>query len=370
MTEKKPLILELNIPYCIRPEKYSRRMQLMGSSAEKNAYLEAMMREILAWEGELEGCEIVAVKLGGGAATVMKPDLLGALLKLVREKLPVAPLAEMSFDALPSTIGTPSLSGISAGKPNRAELTVYSDNEAELRAIDASFATQDTKNAVLYFNRFRVNNLGAAVYLSLPGQTMSSWKKTLNFCAGTRFKHISINTPDEISENMPESSAVEEMYSYAVSFLAEEGYINYGAGLFCLPGFENRFESYLRNGCDVIGIGAGAVTVTDGFMTRNTNNTAIYIRNAGDFEKTVAAAAELNADAVLRRYISGRMGMSAGFDLAETEKLYGPVPESIINTLNTAVNDGLAEKTAGGYAPTVKGAVNYRALKAMLLAAE
>ena len=34
----KPLVLDLHIPYCIRPENYLAHFNAVGSNAEKNAY--------------------------------------------------------------------------------------------------------------------------------------------------------------------------------------------------------------------------------------------------------------------------------------------------------------------------------------------
>lgn len=49
----RPLVLNLHIPYCIKPEKYHRSFCVVGSNEEKDAYLAAMKRELLSWEGEL-----------------------------------------------------------------------------------------------------------------------------------------------------------------------------------------------------------------------------------------------------------------------------------------------------------------------------
>ena len=133
----KSIVLNLAIPYCRKPLKYVKQWQIEGTNAEKDALLNAMLREAEAWDGELEGYEVRAVRLSGGAATVMNPDLLGRLLLSVREHFPLVRGCEVSFDALPGTIGTPSLSGISAGRPNRAELFLRSASDRELRAIDA-----------------------------------------------------------------------------------------------------------------------------------------------------------------------------------------------------------------------------------------
>ena len=66
------------------------------------------------------------MRLGGGGASVMNPDLLGETLSLVRHTLPMTVSAEVSFDALPNTVATLSLTGIAAGRPMRIELMMRS----------------------------------------------------------------------------------------------------------------------------------------------------------------------------------------------------------------------------------------------------
>lgn len=42
----KPLVLDLHIPYCIRPENYLAHFNAVGSNAEKNAYMDALKRRL------------------------------------------------------------------------------------------------------------------------------------------------------------------------------------------------------------------------------------------------------------------------------------------------------------------------------------
>ena len=156
----KPLVLDLHIPYCIRPENYLAHFNAVGSNAEKNAYMDALKREVLSYEGELDGYEIRAVHLSGGSASVMAPDLLGDVLRTVRTHLPVAQGAEVSYDSLPVTIGTPSLTGIASGHPNRTELMMRSDNDAELKALGCTHNAQHIRNAMLFLAKFHLNNVG------------------------------------------------------------------------------------------------------------------------------------------------------------------------------------------------------------------
>ena len=358
MAEKKELILDLHIPYGITPIRYIDGMQLQGSNDEKNAYLMAMMREVCSWESELSEYEIRAVRLGGGAATVMKPDLLGQLLSTVRKHLPVARYAEVSFDALPNTIGTPSLSGIAFGNPNRADLMMRSYREEDLRALACPFTLTDVQNAIRFFGKFHLNNLGFVIHYGIPGQTLKNWEFTVKSCMNMQPAHISI-LPLAVTdaEGMPADEARFEMFSSACSLLESAGYLHYQAGLFCLPEHENRFEALLHNGCDLLGLGINRLSVMDGFLTRSTNNLGIYLRHAGDYEKTTAQACELPREDRIRRYTAGRLRMTQGLLAEQYQKRFetDAFPPALEAKLQALEADGLLQRSDTEIKPTLRG---------------
>lgn len=353
----KPLILDLHIPYCIRPERYLNHFNAVGTNEEKNRYLAALKREALSYEGELDDFEIRAVRLSGGSASVMSPDLLGDLLKTVRRHLPVAHGAEVSYDALPITIGTPSLTGIASGHPNRAELMMRSENDEELRALGCSHTMQHVRHAMLFFAKFHLNNIGLTVNYGIPGQTAQSWHNTLHACAIMQPGHISTLPLDVMEEDgMPTAEERYAMFCHGVEFLQQQGYKMYAAGRFCRPGYEYRFEALALNGDEVLGMGVNGGSYLDGCAVRNTNNLAFYIRNAGDFEKLTAEVVRLDQPTQMLRYAMGRMRMTDGLVKPLFEARFGTsVPAELQEKLDRAVENGLAEYTAEGWKPTLRG---------------
>lgn len=353
----KPLLLDLHIPYCIRPERYIRAFGETGSNEQKDAYMRALMREVRAWEGELDGYQIRAVRLGGGSATVMSPDLLGETLALVRRTLPMAPGAEVSFDALPNTIGTPSLTGISAGHPTRAELMIRSEKDEELRALDCAFTRQHTRNAMLFLHKFHLNNIGLTVNYGIPGQTDVSWHNTLHAAVIMQPQHISVE-PLAVTdaEGMPGEEARFAMYAHACDFLTENGYAQYAAGRFCRPNHEYLFDALRRNGTQYVGMGVDAVTYLDGYLTRNTNSCALYVKNAGDFEKQTAQAFVADDAVRMREYVQGRLSLTQGLTFPLFEARFGALlPEAILRQLQSFAQRGLLEPQENGFMPTQRG---------------
>jgi oxygen-independent coproporphyrinogen-3 oxidase len=355
------LILDLHIPYCIQPENYLDHFNAMGTNFEKNMYLSAMMREVLSYEGELEGYEIRAIRLGGGSATVMKPDLLGQLLTLIRQKLPVAKGAEISFDALPNTIGTPSLTGIAAGHPTRAELMMRSENDKELRTLNCAYTMQHTRNAMLFFHKFHLNNVGLTVNYGIPGQTMQSWHNTLHACVIMHPNHIHVE-PLAVTDapDMPDEALRFEMYDHACTFLAENGYTQYAAGQFSLPHHEYLFEALRMNGTPCIGMGVAAVSAFDGYVTRNTNNCGLYIKNAGNFEKLTAQVFQADPEFLMKQYALGRLGLTQGLSTAAFEERFAcGMPEGLTRSLEQLVQKGWIAEADGSYLSSREGLFHY-----------
>lgn len=353
----RPLTVDIVIPYCIREERFTKKIQLMGSNAEKNAYMAALKCELLSWEGELDGYEVCALRLSGGNATVMSPDLLGDLLKTAREILPMAHGAEVSVDTQPLTVGTPSLTGIAAGRPNRMELMMRSGNDEELRALGCPHTMQNVKNAVLFFNRFHVNNFGLTVDLGIPGQTANSWRNTLHACTIIRPAHILMQVPDiRDAVGMPDEELRFQLYLQGCAFLKENGYLQYAAGNFCLPQHACRYCLAELDGVFCLGLGLGAVSRLDGYLTRNTNNLSIYLTYAGDYEKTTAEVLSVDSDYAMRDYVSRRLQATDGLSLKTFSKKFDcGLSNQIHAELLNYADQGLLDATEQGYVPTEYG---------------
>ncbi|MBQ9663694.1 MAG: hypothetical protein IJV40_11145 [Oscillospiraceae bacterium] len=356
-SDRKPLLVELFIPYGIRQEPFRTQLQLVAGNAEKNAYMAALKRELLSWEGELDAYEVQALRLSGGSATVMSPDLLGDLLKTAREILPMEHGAEITVDAQPLTIGTPALTGIAVGRPNRMELMMRAGSNEELQALGCPHTEQHVKNAILFFNRFHMNNYSLTVDLGIPGQTEQSWHNTIHACAIYRPAHIHLQTPDiRDAEGMPDEATRFAWYRHACDFLGGNGYRHYAAGDFCLPQHASRYTLAELEGTERLGLGLGAVTLLDGYLTRNTNNVNIYLANAGDYEKTTAQVYTVDQDYLVGAYVRQRKRAVSGLEQEAFLARFGEeLPEAVRTDLNAEVSEGLLEQTETGYRPTERG---------------
>lgn len=318
MEEKKSVLLFLNIPFCIRPEKYSSRHVITGTNQQKDLYLEALAREVSAAVDDMEGCHVESVYVGGGSPTVVSPDLLGNLLTDIRRCYPLAPHCEIAFEALPNTVCVPCLSGIGRGRPTRVELMMHSVDPLDLQQMDCVFHEGDVQNAVLFFDKFHLNNVGLHITYGIPGQRMGAWVDTLRACKDFEATHITLAPLGPQGGEFPDAATQEKFYRRACEFLADAGYVQYAAHRFAKSlTYVDRYYLMRMQGMDFMGFGMGAISRCDGFYSRNTADYERYCRFAGDMENTVVQVTPLTEETEAMLYLAGRLRLCEGFSRAD-----------------------------------------------------
>lgn len=318
MTDKKSALIYLGIPFCIRKEKYSPRALVTGPNAAKEEYMDALDREIAAAAEDFSDSEIKSVYLGGGSPTVINPDRLGKTLASVRKKYPLAKNCEVCFEALPNTVCVPSLTGIASGNPTRAELMMHSVNARELDALGCAFAPADVQNAILFLDKFHLNNVGLHITYGLPHQTAGSWMTTLRACMDFGAPHITLGPLPAVNGELPSEELREEFYNRACEFLTEKGYRQYAAHRFALTEISrDRYYRLRMRGTEFTGFGLGSVTRAGGFAYRNTPDYSQYIAHSGEFAEIVCGAVEVPESLRAEGWLAGRLRLSEGFSSGE-----------------------------------------------------
>ena len=365
--KRQPLLVDLHIPYGTRgwfdfeelfdTEDITPSSPALSGDAQKDAYMAALRRELLSWEGELADYEVQALRVSGPCATAVKPDLLGDLLRTAREILPMAHGAEVSVNAGPATVGTPALTGIAAGRPNRMELIMRSGSDEELLTLGCGHTVQQVNNAVLFFHRFHVNNFGLTVDLGIPGQTQASFRNTLHACTIIRPAHIRMQMP-----SLSESGVLEDkeelfaLYRQGCAFLKENGYLQYEAASFCLPQHACRFTLAEMDGTAFLGLGLAGVSLFEGYLTQNTNSLSVYLAYAGDYEKVTSRVYTMDPEAVMKHYTAQRLRAPGGLSQAAFGARFGQSPpESLYAELSEQIGKGLLAKVGTDFIPTEKG---------------
>lgn len=103
-------VMQLNVPLCLRRESWDGRPLVEGwNSARAHEYLLALQREIAANADEFADFRIVAVRWGGGLASMANAQDISDTMRLVRQRYAVADDAPVTLEASISNISGASM---------------------------------------------------------------------------------------------------------------------------------------------------------------------------------------------------------------------------------------------------------------------
>jgi oxygen-independent coproporphyrinogen-3 oxidase len=259
---------------------------VLPASLERD-YLNALAAELAAadWPWRPE-----TVYLGGGTPSRLEPADLARILS----GIPGPPWREATIEVAPGTV-TPerSINWIKAGL-NRVSLGVQSFVERELARTGRKHTADVVSHEVNLLRDAGLHNFNIDLIAGLPGQTLASWRESLEWIDKLRPPHVSVYML-EIDEDsrlghevllngkrygapdVPADELTAELYEIAVNELDRLGIHRYEISNFARPGFESlhnlkywRLESYL-------GFGADAHSFDGGQRHQNVESAQDYI---------------------------------------------------------------------------------------------
>lgn len=232
---------------------------------------------------------ISTIYIGGGTPTLLTGDQVISISKEIRKNFNVDKNCEFTIEANPGTVDKEKLRLIKKSGINRISIGAQSFDDDELKLLGR---IHDEDEIVKAFNMARdtgFNNINLDLIFALPGQSLKSWKNSLEKAVDLKPEHISTYNL-EIEKGTPlfkklgsqfkaDNDLEYNMYKETISFLKESGYIHYEISNFCKPGSECRHNiNYWKNG-DYIGLGAAAASHINGERFQNTKDLLTYIKD-------------------------------------------------------------------------------------------
>lgn len=358
------VILYLNIPFCIQQPHYDRRHHMTGSSAAKAEYLEALEKELLAAAEDLGDTTVQAVYVGGGSPSIMSADGLGRLLLSIRRNFHLSPQCEVSLEAIPNTVGVPSLTGWGCGKPNRINLNIQSINPHELTVLGCPFDVSHIQNAVLYLDKFHLNNVNVNLVYGIPGQTRVTWKQTLRSTLDLEPFHITISPLPAAGNDTADEDEQFEWYQMACEYLSENGYRQYSVNQFTSNQSVSRYHYHKYMGCPVLGFGLDARSAYDGYVYANTSDYRNYILHSEEPEHIITNPQEMNPQYLTDRFLYHRLCLLSGFDEEDYRTRFGAgLPDDAKEKLALWQEQKLLEQVGNGFRLTPLGMFRWKRIR-------
>ncbi len=278
------LELYIHIPFCVRKCAYCDFLSFPSGEEERERYVERLTEEIEEAGAVSEGYVATAIFFGGGTPSVLTPKQTERILNAVKKSFYVAEDAEITTEVNPGTADREKLEAWRQAGINRLSFGLQSTENRELQYLGRIHTMEDFLESYRAAREAGFENVNIDLMSALPGQTVSSWEKTLRTVVSLQPEHISAysliiekGTPfcqlfgedgDAAEEKkrrqslgipeLPDEDAERRMYYDTERILGEAGYHRYEISNYAKPGYECRHNKGYWTGTEYLGLGLGA----------------------------------------------------------------------------------------------------------------
>jgi oxygen-independent coproporphyrinogen-3 oxidase len=257
-------------PFCLAKCPYCDFNSHVRSTAiDEGRYVAAFRAEIRHRAQIAPGRTVHSIFFGGGTPSLMRPQTVQAIIDAIAEAWSVAPGAEITLEANPTSVEAGRFRGYRAAGVNRLSIGVQALNDADLKflgrrhTVEEALAALDVAASI--FSRHSFDLIYAR-----PGQGVAAWRAELAQALKLAGEHLSLYQltiePDTMFERLwkagklavPDADLGRELFDATQEITQAHGMPAYEVSNHARPGAESRHNLvYWRYG-EYAGIGPGA----------------------------------------------------------------------------------------------------------------
>lgn len=295
------VVIQLNVPLCLRREEWDGRPLVEGwNSARAHEYMLALRRELAANADEFADCRIVAVRWGGGIASMANAQDVSDTMRFLREHYAVAPDAPVTLEASISNISGASMPFFKRAGVTRFDFEMMQLTPMAFSRVNGTDHLGDLDLVADYFLKAYATDLLGMVLLYGSGTAdPNGFRQSVTAFLCSKASHLRL-VRAEGPRALDDGEAASQLAA-AAERLEEAGFRQYEPLHFARHGKEDRFaqltgghygDGGLVGGREealecikvpVLAFGLGAETIVDGARTRNTGDFGLYCAYSGDF---------------------------------------------------------------------------------------
>jgi oxygen-independent coproporphyrinogen-3 oxidase len=316
------LSLYIHIPFCLKRCIYCDFVSGVYHPDKAETYIDALITELSNIPDDIP---LSNLYVGGGTPTALCADTLSRLLNAAFDRFKLIDNYEATVEANPGTLDRSTLHVLQSSGINRISLGVQSFNDDELDFLGRIHSSAQAEQAVRMAGNAGFSSIGIDFIYGIPGQTIDSWKKTLEKADSLKPQHISayeltieegtvlhnMMHPPHLTKNerqknhiitdtaqvdLLQEDQITEMYEHAIDYLTSRGYIHYEISNFALPGHFCRHNLNYWDRGEYYGAGLGAHSFIEGKRSRNTDDPDEYIKLTAENKSLVKYSEDISED--------------------------------------------------------------------------
>jgi putative oxygen-independent coproporphyrinogen III oxidase len=268
--EKDAFGVYVHWPFCLSKCPYCDfNSHVRHAPIDEERFSRAFAREIETTAARAPGREVSSIFLGGGTPSLMRPQTVGSILDAIAKHWRVAPGAEVTLEANPTSVEATRFRGYRTAGVNRVSLGVQALDDASLKALGRLHTAREALDAVAIartaFDRYSFDLIYAR-----PDQTPQMWADELKLAISEAAEHLSLYqlTIEEGTPffglhaagklKTPDEAVARALYDVTQEVCAQHGLPSYEISNHARSGAECRHNLVYWRGEEYAGIGPGA----------------------------------------------------------------------------------------------------------------
>ena len=318
---KDTLGLYLHVPFCVQKCRYCDFCSFASSEAQREAYTEALLSEILHAPEDMR--EVDSIFFGGGTPSLLSENAFSRIFSALQKRYKISRDAEITVEMNPGTVTGEKLSALKSLGVNRVSMGLQSSHNEELSALGRIHTYEQFLDSLSLVLASGIENVNMDLMYAIPHQSVQSFKETLARVIALAPSHISAysliieeGTPffrERESLSLPSEEEEAEMYALACEMLGGAGYRHYEISNYAKEGCLCRHNLRYWQGGDYLGFGLAAHSLYRGERMANTEDFRAYLKDPLSYESREKRDSAAEAEEYLM------LGLRTSFGISPTE---------------------------------------------------
>ncbi|KAM8973662.1 radical S-adenosyl methionine domain-containing protein 1, mitochondrial [Pelodytes ibericus] len=257
-------------PYCEKRCIYCNFNKYIQRSDNEDLMQACMVQEARTLIQLSQVSRVSSVYFGGGTPSLASPRTIDAVLKAISSSALLPCNAEVTLEVNPTSMQHSRLQQFRAAGVSRLSIGVQSLDDAELRFLGRTHTASDALHTMKEASRLFPGSTSVDMMFGLPGQSLPSWRATLERLLTLCDEHVSLYqlTVERGTAlykliqggqlSPPDQDLTAQMYDHARRTLSEAGFRQYEVSNFARNGACSHHNLSYWLGKQYIGIGPGA----------------------------------------------------------------------------------------------------------------
>lgn len=333
---KKSLSLYVHIPFCKSKCNYCAFVSSAATDGEKNAYTDALIKEIkLKSKKYGAGAEVGTIYLGGGTPSCLPDGAIKQIMHTIYLNYIVRNDAEITIEINPNSLTENKVKEYLEVGINRFSVGLQSANDKLLKLIGRSHTVQDFKDTINLLKDYGATNISSDIMLGLPTETTTDVTDSINLMTGLGVKHISayILSVEEGTKfyeldragllNLPPEKEVIKQYNACYAALKKHGFMRYEVSNFAMDGYKSKHNQVYWNRKEYLGFGVGAHSFINKQRMANTDNVSEYEAFINRSEIPLSFKETIGEDEAKEEMVMLSLRLAEGLDLTKYQIEFG-----------------------------------------------